>query len=119
VPGQKGIIRFIDFMRKASYYLVSDEIHSDFIRPPHKHNSLLTLSNNVIACFFAKQNIQLAGMSTSMIVIPINLTRKIPPYFKRLAHSFGNLFGTVATENGLRTRRRMVSPIMGVFTRQY
>lgn len=96
---KKELSALLALCEKHHIILVSDEIHSDFIRPPHKHNSLLTLSNNVIACFSPSKTFNLAGMSTSMIVIPDKTLReKYLRTLNGLHIAFGNLFGTVATE---------------------
>jgi len=79
--------------------IISDEIHSDLIRTPHTHTSLLSLTDNVVACFSPSKTFNLAGMSTSMIIIPDkNLREKYVHTLNGLHISFGNLFGSVSTE---------------------
>lgn len=79
--------------------LISDEIHSDLIVKPFKHCSLLSLTDKVIACFSPSKTFNLAGMSTSMIVIPDkDLREQYQQTVNGLHIGFGNLFGGIATE---------------------
>ncbi|MFA6867766.1 MAG: PatB family C-S lyase [Bacteroidales bacterium] len=96
---EKELLTLVGICEKNNICLVSDEIHSDFIRPPHKHNSLLSLTDKTIACFSPSKTFNLAGMSTSMIVIPDQTLReKYLHTLNGLHIAFGNLFGSIATE---------------------
>lgn len=91
--------KLIHICHKNNITIISDEIHSDLIRCNHRHTSMLSLTDKTISCFSPSKTFNLAGMSTSFIVIPDKEMRE--KYLKTLqglhiAH--GNLFGSIATE---------------------
>lgn len=59
---------------KHNVLMVSDEIHSDLIFKEYSHCSFLTLKeelkNNVIVCTAPSKTFNLAGLQTSLIIIP-------------------------------------------------
>ncbi len=83
--------------------IVSDEIHSDLVFPPHVHTPLSTLGEEIaditISCVAASKTFNLAGLSSSAVVIS---NEKLRHSFNReiaKGHLFmGNIFGTVAME---------------------
>ncbi len=83
--------------------IISDEIHSDLIFDGHKHTPLASLSDeiaqNCIVCMAPSKTFNIAGLTTSFLVIP---NKK---HFVRYERSLkiphlhmGNIFGTVALE---------------------
>ncbi len=82
--------------------IVSDEIHNDLILPGFKHNPLASLSGalagNTLTCIAPSKTFNLAGLSTSSVIIPDEKLRK---RFSAVLESFhlnkGNLFGAVAS----------------------
>ena len=84
--------------------LISDEIHSDLIMPGYKHTPIASISGeiaqNTITCMAPSKTFNIAGLSTSEIIIPNAELRK---QFEKLMydgiHIFvGNIFGEVALE---------------------
>jgi cystathionine beta-lyase len=83
--------------------LVSDEIHSDLIYNGYRHIPSATLSKeiaaNTITCMAPSKTFNLAGLSTSFLVIPNEKLRMT--YEKKLDQihvGAGNIFGFVAME---------------------
>ncbi len=84
---------------KNNITIISDEIHSDLICRSHRHTSMLSLTDKAVACFSPSKTFNLAGMSTSYIVIPDEEMReKYLATVNGLHIAYGNLFGSVATE---------------------
>ena len=83
--------------------LISDEIHSDLVLNGNKHIPISTLSpeiNNITISMFApSKTFNLAGLSTSTIVIPNKKLRiQYKQYLKKLGLHLGNIFGIEAYE---------------------
>jgi cysteine-S-conjugate beta-lyase len=83
--------------------LISDEIHSDLIYKGHQHIPTAALSAeiaaNTITCMAPSKTFNLAGLSTSFLVIPNEKLRIT--YEKKLDQihvGAGNIFGFVAME---------------------
>ena len=95
---KKELEKIIDICDEKQIVIISDEIHSDLIRSSYKHTSLLSLTDKVIACFSPSKTFNLAGMSTSLIVIPDKTLReKYLQTLNGLHIGLGNLFGSVST----------------------
>lgn len=93
-----------DLCLKYHCLLVSDEIHSDLIMPGYKHTPMASISEeiaqNTITCMAPSKTFNLAGLSTSEIIISNAELRK---QFEKLMydgiHIFvGNIFGEIALE---------------------
>lgn len=83
--------------------VVSDEIHADLIFGGQKHIPLAAISEemsqNCIICMAPSKTFNLAGLSTSIVIIPDK--RKFASYERVLnvGHiGMGNIFGTLALE---------------------
>lgn len=83
--------------------LVSDEIHSDLIMPGYKHipTALASLetADNIITCMAPSKTFNIAGLSTSEIIIS---DRKLRRRFEQVVHDglhiyVGNIFGEAAS----------------------
>ncbi|WP_159517607.1 MalY/PatB family protein [Sunxiuqinia indica] len=87
--------------------IVSDEIHSDLVFDGHKHIPLPTLSdeiaNNCIVCMAGSKTFNIAGLTTSFVVIP---NKKLFVRYERtlkVPHlHMGNIFGSIALETAYR-----------------
>lgn len=87
--------------------VLSDEIHSDLVFTPHKHTpfaKVVPVSEvSSITCMAASKSFNLAGLSTSVIIIPEKDVREKYQHRMHVAHvGMGNIFGTVATETAYR-----------------
>ncbi len=82
--------------------ILSDEIHSDLIMPGFKHTPLASISEAIaeqtITCMAPSKTFNLAGLSSSEVIISNPLLRKKFEEYNtdRLHLSMGNLFGDVA-----------------------
>ncbi|MCX8126120.1 MAG: pyridoxal phosphate-dependent aminotransferase [Dehalococcoidia bacterium] len=83
--------------------VVSDEIHADIVYPGHKHTVFATISRefaeNSIVCTGVSKTFNLAGLTTSNIVIPNqNIRKRFHQETLSCGINLPNLFGLVATE---------------------
>ncbi|MBN1158396.1 MAG: PatB family C-S lyase [Bacteroidales bacterium] len=83
--------------------IVSDEIHADLVYQPFRHIPTASISDevaaNTITCLSPSKTFNLAGLSTSYLVIRNPVLRR--RYLEVLDHihvGAGNIFGFVATE---------------------
>ncbi len=91
-----------DICLKNNILIVSDEIHCDLILPGFRHTPLAKLSEqiaeNVITCIAPSKTFNLAGLSTSSVIISNPLLRKA---FCRIVDNMhiggGNIFGITAS----------------------
>jgi cystathionine beta-lyase len=88
-------------------FVISDEIHGDFVFPPHQYIPYLNVSEKVAqsgaACISPAKTFNTAGMVDAMVVIPNERHRK---KFSEFAHRYQinkvNVFATAATEAAYR-----------------
>ena len=83
--------------------IVSDEIHSDLVLPGYEHIPLASLSDdiarNTITCMAPSKTFNLAGLSTSSVIISDQEKREhFRKHLEKFHVSGGNIFGTVAFE---------------------
>jgi cysteine-S-conjugate beta-lyase len=83
--------------------LVSDEIHSDLVYGGNRHIPLSSISReiagNTITCMSPSKTFNLAGLSTSYLVIPDkNLKAQYDKTLDHIHVGAGNIFGFVAME---------------------
>ncbi len=90
--------------------IISDEIHSDLILSGFKHIPFPKVSDelaaNCLVCMAPSKTFNIAGLSTSFVIIPDKKLRQQFDHFLNMLHlKNGNLFGNVALEaaykNGL------------------
>jgi len=87
---------------KNNILILSDEIHSDLILPGFSHVPIATISPEIaditVTCIAPSKTFNLAGLSTSSVIISNPVLRK---YFTRKIEHLhignGNIFGTVAS----------------------
>jgi len=83
--------------------ILSDEIHSDLVFKPHHHTVTATLSeeiaNSTITMIAPSKTFNLAGLSTSSVIISNPEQRKaFKKALENLHLGLGNIFGAVASE---------------------
>jgi cysteine-S-conjugate beta-lyase len=88
---------------KNNILMVSDEIHSDIILKGHKHIPFASISEaaaqNSISTFAPSKTFNLAGLSTSFLIIPnIKLKTIYDNFLFDLHLKSGNIFGDIALE---------------------
>ncbi len=91
-----------DICIKNNILILSDEIHCDLVLPGYIHNPVAKLSEqiaeNTITCIAPSKTFNLAGLSTSSVIISNPVLRKS---FSRIVDNLhianGNIFGTTAS----------------------
>ncbi len=99
--------RLAEIIIRYNVTVLSDEIHCDLVFSGHKHTPLASVSsdlrNNVITCVSPTKTFNLAGMSTSAIIVSNpKLRQQIEAAFLRYSIDHTNLFGVVAFESAFR-----------------
>jgi cystathionine beta-lyase len=87
---------------KNNILILSDEIHCDLTLPGYSHTPVASISEEIanitVTCIAPSKTFNLAGLSTSSLIIQNHVLRK---YFNRKIESLhignGNIFGTVAS----------------------
>ena len=91
-----------DICLKNNIIIISDEIHCDLVLPGFTHTPLASLSDkiaeNTITLIAPSKTFNMAGLSTSAVIISNPLLRKS---FNRIVENLhvgnGNIFGTIAS----------------------
>ncbi len=83
--------------------IISDEVHSDLVFQAHRHVPFSTLGKdlamNMVTCVAASKTFNLAGLSSSVLVIENEELRSKVNHELSIGHLFmGNIFGSVAME---------------------
>lgn len=92
-----------DICIKHNVYVLSDEIHSDFVYPGYKHTMFNTLSEAYekisITCTAPSKSFNLAGLQISNIIIPnIEIRKKIKKEIAEVGYSSVGIMGIVACQ---------------------
>lgn len=93
--------KIAEICQKHHVLIFSDEIHSDLIMKGFKHTPTLkvTGADNIITAYAASKTFNLAGLRTSVVVIPDEKVREQYKAQIRADEAAGlNLFGVPATE---------------------
>jgi cystathionine beta-lyase len=94
--------RLADICLENNILILSDEIHCDLVLPGFKHTPMATLAeeiaDNTVTCIAPSKTFNLAGLSTSSVIISNPVLRKS---FNRVVDNLhignGNIFGTIAS----------------------
>jgi cystathionine beta-lyase len=92
-----------DICLKNNILIISDEIHSDLIFSGYRHIPLPKISEQLaascIVCMAPSKTFNIAGLSTSYVIIPDKIIRNKFNRFLHMLHlKNGNLFGNIALE---------------------
>jgi len=92
----------VDICLENNILIVSDEIHCDLVLPGFKHTPIARLSKeaaeNTITCLAPSKSFNLAGLSTSsMIISNPKLRKAFSSIVDNLHVGNGNIFGTTAS----------------------
>ena len=93
--------RIVEICQKHHVLIFSDEIHSDLVMEGFKHTPTLKIAGteNIITAYAASKTFNLAGLRTSIVVIPDESIRAKYMAQIRADEAAGlNLFGLPATE---------------------
>lgn len=88
---------------KHNVFVISDEIHSDFVCEGHEHTVFATISKefeqNSIVCTAPTKTFNLAGLHISNIYIPNDsIRRKYKLEMDRIGYSQSNIMGIIACQ---------------------
>lgn len=94
--------KLADICLKNNILIISDEIHCDLVLPGFNHTPLASLSEKIaeitVTCIAPSKTFNLAGLSTSSVIISNPVLRKS---FNRIIENLhvgnGNIFGTTAS----------------------
>lgn len=97
--------------------ILSDEIHCDLVLPGNKHTPVANLSSTIssitVTCVAPSKTFNVAGLSTSSVIISNPVLRK---YFKsKIDHLHignGNIFGTVSSVAAYSKGREWLSSLL-------
>lgn len=89
---------------KYNCLIIADEVHSDVVMPGYKHIPISSASEqialNSIVCMSPSKAFNVAGLSTSIVIIQNAILRERYEKFRQGIHlSQGNIFGEVALES--------------------
>jgi cysteine-S-conjugate beta-lyase len=93
---------FADICLENNILIISDEIHCDLVMPGFKYTPLASLSekiaNSTITCLAPSKTFNLAGLSTSSVIISNpELRKSFSSVVEKLHVGSGNIFGTIAS----------------------
>lgn len=94
--------KLADICLKNKILILSDEIHCDLVLPGYKHIPVASLSEEIaestITCLAPSKTFNLAGLSTSSVVISNpDIRRSFKKTIEGLHIGNGNLFGSIAS----------------------
>ena len=93
--------RLAEICIERNIIIISDEIHCDLVLPGFRHTSMASLSEkiaeNTITCIAPSKTFNLAGMSTSSVIISNPVLRKSFSRIVENLHLGGNIFGATAS----------------------
>jgi cystathionine beta-lyase len=95
--------KLVEICARKNIIIISDEIHSDLMLNGNIHVPLATLSDKAaeisLTCIAPSKTFNLAGLSTSALIIPNENHRKVyEKILDNLHVGMGNLFGIVSLE---------------------
>ena len=102
---------------KYGVLIISDEIHADLVFEPFKHIPFAgmseELSQNTISCIAPSKTFNLAGLSTSSVIISDKELRKKYSKTTERVHLSNNIFGAIASEAAYTHGYEWLQQLMG------
>lgn len=100
---KEELLRLGEICMRNNVLVFSDEIHCDLVMPGFKHTPFASLSEefaqNSITAHAASKTFNLAGMTTSTVIIPNeDLRNKFVDFVHSTESDLGNIFGKIATK---------------------
>ena len=113
----KELAELVDICHTKGIIILSDEIHSDLILPGNVHVPIASISDKAasitVTCMAPSKTFNLAGLSTSSVIIPDhNLREKYRSVLEGLHLHLGNIFGNIASEAAYTHGREWLSELM-------
>jgi cystathionine beta-lyase len=107
VWSQEELRELAELCLENNIIILSDEIHSDLVFEPHIHTPLCMLGDEIadrtLTCISASKTFNLAGLSSSAVIISNEKLRSRFSHEVGTGHFFmGNIFGSVAMESAYR-----------------
>jgi cystathionine beta-lyase len=100
---REELTRLVEICLENKIVILSDEIHCDLVMPDFTHTPVASISPEAsditITCVAPSKTFNLAGLSTSSVIISNpQLRRKFQGFTENLHVGGGNIFGTIASE---------------------
>jgi len=100
---REELSRLVEICLDNKILILSDEIHCDLVMPDFKHTAVASISPEAsditITCVAPSKTFNLAGLSTSSVIISNpQLRKKFQAFTENLHVGGGNIFGTIASE---------------------
>lgn len=100
---KEELTQLVDICEKHSIIILADEIHSDIIFEPNRYTPIASISeyakNNSITFVAPSKTFNIAGLATSLVIIP---NEKMHKEYSSLTSRFhvegANVFGSIACE---------------------
>jgi len=117
VWNKNELLRLGEIARKYDFLIISDEIHQDLIYSDYKHIPLASLSEDLaqrtITCIAPSKTFNVAGLASSVIIIP---NQKLKKQYEKLLSAMhldsGNLFGHIAMQAGYENGEEWLEQLM-------
>jgi len=117
VWNKNELLRLGEIARKYDFLIISDEIHQDLIYSDYKHIPLASLSEDLaqrtITCIAPSKTFNVAGLASSVIIIP---NQKLKKQYEKLLSAMhldsGNLFGHIAMHAGYENGEEWLKQLM-------
>jgi len=95
--------RLGDICARHDIFVLSDEIHADLVFKPLQHQPFAKINQDKniksISCFAASKSFNLAGLASSLVVIPdADVKKKYDELLQTVHIGGGNIFGSIATQ---------------------
>jgi len=95
--------KLVSICEKNNILIIADEIHSDIVFEPNRYTPISSINtyaqNNTVTFVAPSKTFNIAGLGTSVAIIPNDEIRKrFAAMTSRLHFEGGNVFGTVAFE---------------------
>jgi cystathionine beta-lyase len=121
---KEELLRLGKLCRQNNVILISDEIHSDFAFPGFRHYPTASLSaelqNITVSMFAPTKTFNLAGLTTSALVIPNpKLFEKFQKKLLSLGIKLGNIFGIKAFETAYNFGEEWWSQLLSYLANNY
>ncbi|NOY38528.1 MAG: putative C-S lyase [Chlorobi bacterium] len=99
---REELLKLGEICLENNVLIVSDEIHADLTMPGYKHIPLAAMSPELaeatVTCIAPSKTFNLAGLSTSSVIIKNEHKKKrFKAFIERLHLNMGNLFGMIAS----------------------